>query len=306
LESQGYSADFINQLEIQHERAMSDVYGKLKSQEESYDRASESLSKQVTALRQRADMTNQVYTKEVFQIKEEFEDKLKEIARDRDSTEHNFKSRLHELKLTLEGERTQTEQLRHELSLVKHSSNEEVSRLQSKLRSLQIEHEQAKQQGVEEIRHGQQLIERERQQLRTDRSAYSEEFRRQHEAQVTELRVRLEAKDTLLVSMEQEVNDLRRQLSTRTETAGRDLQTLQDTLHSTRKVLELQESDLDRLKKDREDSRRESRALSKEAAVVEHELAQLRRENLSLKEHNKKLEMIVYGRSKEIELRART
>mmetsp|Transcript_1878 Transcript_1878/g.4044 ORF Transcript_1878/g.4044 Transcript_1878/m.4044 type:complete len:370 (+) Transcript_1878:7550-8659(+) len=293
----GYSSDFVNQLEKQHDSAMSTLYDKVRIQEDNHARVTESLHKQIAALREQVEISGQAHYKEVRRLKEDFETKLLEAIREKDSTEHNLRSRLQELSQALEGERSKASHYKHELIATKGSSTDEITKLQNQLRSLQAESERAKKLHFDSAKRDHETIERERQAARTEKETLIEEFKRQYDAQVTELKLRLESKDALLINLEQELNDARRQLSSRSESSARDLVTLQETLRSTRKVLEIQEQDLERLKRDREESRKESKLMSKEGAVLEHELALTRRENQELKGQNKRMQKIVYGRS---------
>lgn len=293
----GYSAGFVDHLEKKHESSLIDVYDRLRSQEESHERTSESLRKQVASLRLQLDYTTQQHTRELHQIREEFEEKLVQIARDQQLTEQAHQGKVRELQFALEKERATSKEHRQDSSISRAKLIEETSRLQNQLRLLQHEHEQALRSSASISKHELDRLDQERTYLKNERLVHYEELRSQAEAQVLELRFRLESKDTLIASMEQELTEVKRSLHSKAEAAGRDVQTLQETLKSSRKVIEVQENDLDRLKKEREDFRRDSRILSKEAAMLENELAKTRRENVELKEQVNKFEKIVYGRS---------
>jgi uncharacterized protein (DUF3084 family) len=294
-DSYGYSTDFVNQLEKRHDTAISNYCDRIRSQEENHHRVCDSFNKQIATLREQVEIANQALPKETRRLREEHDAKLQSVLRDKEASEQNLRNRLHDLTSVLEEERSQSADYRRELTRLKQTSDEEISQLQSQLRSVHAESSQVPTLRYAGFKREQELIERDR--MVTEKTTHFDEIRRQFEAQMTELKLRLEGKDSLLMSMEQELNDARRQLSGRGDLASRDLLTLQDALKSARKLLEIQEQELQHLKTDREESRKEGRLLSKEAAVLEHELAHLRRENLELKAQNKRMQKLVYGRS---------
>lgn len=230
-------------------------------------------------------------------MKDDLEAQLIQAIRDKDEAEQNMRGRLQDLNAALESERKKSAHYKSELAFLKASSSEEITKLQIQLKALQAENERTKKMHIEGSKRDHEALDRERIKNKTEKESYIADTKRQYEGQISELRLRLESKDALLINTEQELNEARRHLTTKTETASRDFEALQDTLMSTRKVLAIQEQDFERMKADRNEALREVRLLSKETAVIENERALQKKEIQELKAQNKRLQKIVYGRS---------
>jgi chromosome segregation ATPase len=282
----------VTQLERQHEAALSIVYEKLQSQEENCSRVSESLTRQITALREEAELASSAHCKEVRRLKEEYEAQLQEVLKAKETTESSLRVRLCEVQATLEAEHGKARDYKSQLSHQKQSSGEEIGKLQTQMKALQAENERVKRMHHDGLKRDHELIERERQQAKAERTAYMEDTKKHLEQQMNELRAKLEGKDSLHLAVEQELTETRRQL----EASSQDLQALKDALRTTQKVLDIQEQDLQILRTDREEFRKEGRLLGKEADVLEHDLGLVKRENAELKKQSKRMQKIVYGR----------
>lgn len=296
-DSFGYSSDFVNQLEKKHDAAIASLSEKLRVQEHNHAQSTESLHKSAAAHQLQAELSVQSHIKEARVQNQELEARLAGMMRDKNETERNLRNRVLELSNALEAERARSGQYLQDLSRLKGSSEDEIAKLRGQLRLALDEATRVQSYHNETSKRDYETMEQERQYIQAEKQEYIYQVRRQYDAQVTELRLRLESKDALLISIEQDLADARRQLSTRAEASARDLHTMQETLRSTRKVLELQELDLDRLKRDKEETRKEGQIISKEAAILEHDLGQLRHESKGLKAQNKRMQKIVYGRS---------
>jgi hypothetical protein len=112
-----------------------------------------------------------------------------------------------------------------------------------------------------------------------------------------QLLAQLRTKETAVQSLQAELRDFRASDLSRKATQDRDLDVLQNTINSSKKVISLYELEIERLRQNREEAKRDAVKANKEAAVAEMETARLRAKNKQLESQIEKMQRLISTKS---------
>ena len=292
-----YSPQFISELENQHDQALTSAHEKLRIEQVNHDKIVEALRNQVASLRQQVDLSEKVNQAELVKARDGAEDRLTRLLREKEERLTFVAAKANDLQRQLDAEIEKNSVLRQEMLSMKLRQSEEAGRLEAQVRALKQE--------LEFLRNGSLAkAEIEIQRLKGDSSRREEEVHRltsqlQSESQSLQeqLLAQLRSKETAFQSLQTELRDLRASDLSRKATNDRDLEVLQNTINSSKKVISLYELEIERLKQNREEAKRDAVKANKEAAVAEMETARLRAKNEQLESQIEKMQRLISTKS---------
>mmetsp|Transcript_11278 Transcript_11278/g.22198 ORF Transcript_11278/g.22198 Transcript_11278/m.22198 type:complete len:322 (+) Transcript_11278:544-1509(+) len=299
-ESFGYSAQFVNDIERQHKEALIGVGDKKASMERNHSRITESLKKQLDALKQQSDFNATAQLRESNALREEFEIRIQAMSREQDAIERNLREQLTQVQNGTEDARMRNSRLKQEELEERLKNEEEISCLHGRVRSLHQEKERLR---IDVIDSGRLEIERLEQYQEELKEKHTEAMRYMREGfteSMQDFREKIEEKHRQIKRTEQELNDSRRELILKSESTERELQLMQSSLREVRQIMETQEAELQRLKSQHDEAVKEGMIFKKEAALLTNEVGRVRRDNKELTEEVKRLEKLVYGKGKSL------
>lgn len=292
-----YSPQFISELESQHDQALTSAHDKLRIEQVNHDKIVEALRNQVASLRQQLDLSEKVNQAELAKARDGAEDRLTRLLREKEERLTFVAAKASDLQRQLDAEIEKNSVLRQEMLSMKLRQSEETGKLEGQVRSLRQE--------LEFLRNGSLAkAEIEIQRLKGDSSRREEEVQRltshlQSESQTLQeqLLAQLRSKESAFQSLQSELRDLRASDLSRKAASDRDLEVLQNTINSSRKVISLYELEIERLKQNREEAKRDAVKANKEAAVAEMETARLRAKNEQLESQIEKMQRLISTKS---------
>lgn len=292
-----YSPQFISELESQHDQALTSAHDKLRIEQANHDKIVEALRNQVASLRQQLDLSEKVNQAELSKARDGAEDRLTRLLREKEERLTFVAAKANDLQRQLDGEIEKNSILRQEMLAMKLRQSEETGRLEAQVRALKQE--------LEFLRNGSLAkAESEIHRLKSDSSRREEELQRvtsqlQTEAQSLQdqLLAQLRTKETAVQSLQAELRDFRASDLSRKATQDRDLDVLQNTINSSKKVISLYELEIERLRQNREEAKRDAVKANKEAAVAEMETARLRAKNEQLESQIEKMQRLISTKS---------
>ena len=206
-----------------------------------------------------------------------------------------MQARVEELTQTLQRERNEAERERAALDRQCHNLLAENGELRSKVNSVASEleyvsgqHSNAKS-DIEQLQrqHGNSL---------EDAQIKTQSLESEHKRTLDQFRDTIGQKETAINRLEEEIYNLRKDLHNKNEAAEYDICNLEQTLSSTRGMLDMQQEESAKLKLAHADAANENRALRSQTNMLELDLSRSQREVEALRTENSRLEALLYGR----------
>ena len=251
----------------------------------------------IVSLRQQIDSANQTHLRELLEQRQSYETTVDGLKQEQERATSALQFKVTDLMSALSAESERCTRYRQELLTLKAKYNEELSALHRNIEAVVEESEHLKRSTIAQMQHDVTRYQSEADTIRTTKEREVGLAKHEFQNILNDLNARIDAKDSRIQTVEFELSEARRQLKTAAENYEKDVQGLQESLASTRHVMETQEQDLKRLKIAREDARMDARELAKEIAVLELEMKQMRKEKAALHSGNQKLERLLYGKS---------
>ena len=288
-----YSPQFLSELESQHEKAISSAHEKLRMEQVNHDKIVEALRNQVASLRQQLDLSEKVSQAELSKVRESTEDRLARSIREKEERLTFVAAKASDLQRQLDGEIEKNSLLRQEILSMKLKHSEETGRMEAQTRALKQE--------VDLLRNSSlPKAENELQRVRGESSRREEEIqmniahlRTEHEAAKEQMLAQLRGKDSIIQGLEAELNEVKSFGQSRKQAQERDMDMLQGTVNSSKKVISLYEQEIERLKQSRDEAKKEATRAIKEAAVSELETARLKAKNEQLESQIEKMQRLL-------------
>ena len=256
-----------------------------------------SLQAQVASLRQQLDLAGVSHAREVEAYRRDFEERLRGETMGRESALTSLAAKTKETQHIASIESDRCAQIRKEILEEKERHSDLTTRLLADQRSIQQEIEYYQEQKLPSMQSELDRLREEKQRLQQENDRAVLKIKEDHQALLTELQTKLEAKEAFARNLEYDAADLRHQIMVRSEAYARDIAALQDSLKSTRGVIDVQERDLARLKQARTEARLDSKELAREVSSFESEVQEAKSHNQQLRSDARKLERLVYGKT---------
>lgn len=290
------SGSLLADVQRQHERTLDQVYTRMELGDHAYQAEAASLQAQVSSLRQQLDLAAISHSRDVEALRKEYEEKIRTETISKETAVTALAAKTHETQHASALESDRCAQLRREIIEEKERHSEIIGKLQTEQRSIQQELAYYQDEKLPSLQAELARLHEERQRLEEDSSRSIAISREQHNRLITDLQAQLEAKEARVRNLEYEAADLRHQIKVKNEAYARDIATLQDTLQSTKDVIDTQERNITRLRQERTEARQDSKELAREVTSFQREVTQAKTEHLSLKSDTRKLERLVYGK----------
>ena len=270
---------------------------RLRDQEYQHERTLTQLRGQVAALRHQIDMLNQEHQTEARRIREEHEARMRSIKAEKEQELAALQRRLDETMYSVQRANDDADKEREEIELQCRRLNDENAQLRSQVSAVASELEYMKTQVYEKTKSQIESLEREKQGLSDQHQARMRAMDSEQRTIVDSLHETISNKEGIIRKLEAELHGLRSELTQKNELADRDIYNLEQTLVSTKHMLDNQRDEHERLKATRDEAKHENRVLASEANMLQLEVSKTRRENEHLKDEIGRLEKLVYGRN---------
>jgi len=290
------SGSLLVDVQRQHDRTLDQVYTRMELGDRAYQVEAASLQAQVSSLRQQLDLAALAHARDVEALRKEYEEKIRTETISKETAVTALTAKAQETQHASALESDRCAQIRREIIEEKERQSEVIGKLQTEQRSIQQELAYYQDQKLPSLQAELARLHEERERLEEDGSRAIAMAREQHSRLITDLQAQLEAKEARVRSLEYEAADLRHQIKVKSEAYARDIATLQETLLSTKDVIDTQERNIARLRQERTEARQDSKELAREVSAFHREVTQAKSEHLSLKSDTRKLERLVYGK----------
>jgi hypothetical protein len=297
-ESFGYSAQFVETIERQHEEALHGITDKKLSLDRTHSRVTESLKKQLDTLKQQADFNTQTQLHEANVQRETFEIKLQGISREQEGVERSLREKLAQVQSRADELRDRNSLLKQEELEERLRHEEEIGFLQGRTRALLQEKDHLKTDVIEAGKLDFVRLEQLQEDLKVRHAELIRSMRADFHEDMLSLRLKIEDTHRAIKRTEHELSECRREHNLIAETTERELQQLQSNLREVRQGIEGKEQDLYRVKTQHDDVVKEGMIFKKETALLTSEVNRVRRENLDLVEELRRLGKHVYGKGR--------
>lgn len=290
------SGSLLVDVQRQHDRTLDQVYTRMELGDRAYQAETASLQAQVSSLRQQLDLAAVSHARDVESLRKEYEEKIRSETISKETAVTALTAKAQETQHSTALESDRCAQLRREIIEEKERQGEVIGKLQTEQRSIQQELAYYQDQKLPSLQAELARLHDERERLEEDGNRAIALSREQHNRLITDLQTQIEAREARVRSLEYESADLRHQIKVKSEAYARDIATLQETLQSTKDVIDTQERNIARLRLERTEARQDSKELAREVATFHREVTQAKSEHLSLKSDTRKLERLVYGK----------
>lgn len=291
------SGSLLADVQRQHERTLEQVYTRMELGDRAYQAEAASLQAQVSSLRQQLDLAAVSHSRDIESLRKDYEDKIRAETITKEQAVTGIAGKIQETQLAAAQESDRCAQLRREIIEEKERHSELMSKFQSEQRQIQQELLYYQEEKLPSLQSELNRLQEERQRIESDSTRTISLSREQHNRLIADLQAQIEVKESQIRSLELESADLRREIQVKREMYARDIESLQETLHSTREIIDTQEKRIGRMREERAEARMNSKELAREVAVFQRDVTQAKTEHLALKSDTKKLERLVYGKS---------
>jgi chromosome segregation ATPase len=295
-DSFGYSAQFVDDIEKQHEETLHGVADRKLSMQRNHTRITESLKKQLEALKQQADFNAQTQLRETNALRESFEINLQGRSQEQDGVERSLTQQLSAVQGRLEETRAKNSRLKQDDLDERLRHEEDISSLHAKVRGLLQEKERLQTKVIDAGRLEIERLEQYQGQLKEQHAEAIRSLREDFEGTMEAVRLQIEERQRQIKRTEKQLNQGRREHILKSETTEREVQTMQSKLQEMREVIEDREQELEKVQAQHVEAVKEGMIFKKEAALLANEVKRIRGENRDITEEVLKLERLVYGK----------
>ena len=266
----------IDDLKDNHERLLSSISQQLQAQETRLQDEVTQLQAENLRLRDLLATKDQEYQASLERLRSDAQNREAELRRHAETTVQTLEDRLESLRMSLAKEQDERKELDAEILDARRRDQAELGALHARNQEIQSEFDLIKTKTLPLKDRETEMLRSELEQMRSDVFLLQEQL---------SLRERKEG-------------GLRAELERVQASSSRDLISLQETIKANHRAMELQDEDMARLRKAKDEARVEVRRLQSSLAETQQELEILRNRYGDLQQQYSRLDALVRGRKK--------
>lgn len=292
-----YSPPYAPDMDSNRDYALSSAHDKLRIEQVNHDKIVEALRNQVNSLRQQLDLSEKVNQAEVAKARDGAEDRLTRLLREKEDKLTFIATKSNDLQRQLDAEIEKNSTLRQEILTMKLRHSEETGKLEGQIRALKQELEFLRNSSLAKAEGDLMRLKGDLTHKEAEMNRVSNKMQEEAEALQRELLGQVRAKDEAIHELQRELREVKALEFNRKSYQERDLEVLQNTINSSKKVIGLYEVEIERLKNSRDEAKKDAVKANKEAAVAEMETARLRAKNEQLESQIEKMQRLISTKS---------
>ena len=241
------------------------------------------------------------YTKdnaEINELRKNKENEIRDILQKKDALVEESHHRIQNLKREIEEEERKAERIREENILMQKNHSVRVSELQNQIEASQGRLDQIKREHEEAVRNQIRQQDEEKKALREDYERLIEQVRKEYQATREELKDILNDRNNQVDQAKNKLNDLKKYYADEMETLKKEVDYLQESIQTSKKLNEKQNQEFEIARKTNKNLQKENYSLQKEISNLEKQASKYEGENEDLRNKIMRLDKLVYGKTK--------